>query len=270
MKKKEFETLEKNLLANTIDSKDKMSKLLIKESTIYFLIVFILMIISLFILDTVSVLSIISPKSFFILGIILCIYLGVTFILSAVFKIKFSGAFWLTYYKIHDMLSFLLLLLISLSFVVMFIVTPTKVIGNSMNDTLDSGDKILVWHLGYEPKRDDVVVIDVVDDVLYIKRIVAVEGDNVEYKDSKFYVNDVLIEDDISISQFQKACGIEVGSDITQAVIPKGHSVCFGDNRDESRDSRMIGLIKNDDILGKAIFRIIPFKNIGKIKKSIR
>ena len=52
------------------------------------------------------------------------------------------------------------------------------------------------------------------------------------------------------------------------AVVPEGYIIVLGDNFINSTDSRVIGLIKNEDVIGKCIFRIYPFSDFGVPKKK--
>jgi signal peptidase I len=99
-----------------------------------------------------------------------------------------------------------------------------------------------------------------------IKRIIGLPGENIEYKDCKLYINGKEQED------FVKEC---ITSDFTledlysYVMIPEDYYFVMGDNRTGSSDSRdyRIGLIKKDQILGKANYRLYPFNRFGSLKK---
>ncbi len=156
-----------------------------------------------------------------------------------------------------------------------------------MNNTLASSDKIFVTTLFYKPKRDDIVIVDVnenytsLDETYYIKRVVATEGDTVRYDLTNLsygalYVNDNLVDSYITYSEYKtlltdtssSKCYIE---DKDEQVVPSGYSIVLGDNRQNSKDSRAIGLIHNSDIIGKAYFRYYSTSlSFGFIKKDIK
>lgn len=146
-------------------------------------------------------------------------------------------------------------------------------------NTFYDGDRILVWHMFYEPQKDDIVIINVTNNYIYnytqterffIKRIVATSGDTIYYQDNSFYVNDNLVDSSISLSQFQKMTSYKNESIIDENNrVKDGYSIVLGDNRSNSTDSRIIGAINNSDIEGKVFFRFYS-KNgsIGFPKKQ--
>ena len=259
----------------------------------------LIIVISLFIIcninkANISKLSIINLDVFFYVGIFFILFSIISLIYGII--ITFDNNFLETkisyfVYSCHDILNFIIDIVYVFFFIISFILTPTTVSGNSMNNTLYNYDKLLVWHLGYEPVRDDIVIIDIneshynntIEEQFFIKRIVAINGDNVkfEYHDDNIvgslYVNDTLVESSILYDNFYRLCSrynsdlnlfesfIEYGE--TSCTIPSGYSVVMGDNRNNSLDSRRLGLIYNEDILGKAVFRYYSaVKGIGSIK----
>lgn len=277
MTSKELKGIENNIYNNPSDPEGfaKIAKSMRLSSIVYLSIAFVLFVFSLFVVKTVDLISIISPGFFYTLIILFIIYMTAS-ILVATFYTKIKPFVSLLYYKIFDLVSFVVMLVICLSTLIMFFVTPTTVVGRSMNDTLASGDKVLVWHIGYESKRNDIVVVHVsqkygLNDSLYIKRVVAVEGDKVTYTSGALYVNDNKVESMNSLT-FQKCVSKhweETGTDDSY-VIPKGYSIVMGDHRSDSLDSREFGLVDNKDIVGKAVFSLLPFKKIPSKKLSYK
>lgn len=145
-----------------------------------------------------------------------------------------------------------------------FIITPVIVSGNSMKPNLNNGELLLVRKIGYNEKsieRFDVVVIKEDDDEI-IKRIIGMPGEHISYKNNKLYVNDELVSEDythLTTDEFnlEEICSC--------STIPEGKYLVLGDNRPISKDSRMIGLIDINDIVGEAIFRLWPISKIGKV-----
>ena len=101
--------------------------------------------------------------------------------------------------------------------------------------------------------RFEIVLIQT-DHAKIIKRIIGLPGKTIEYKDNKLYINCEEI-DDPYVS--------EVTYDFEKLEIPKDSYYVLGDNRTDSVDSRILGTISKDDILGHATFIIYPFNRIG-------
>ena len=142
-----------------------------------------------------------------------------------------------------------------------FFVTPAIVDGNSMNPTLYNNNIILLNKLDYklnEIKRFDVVVIKVKNEKL-IKRVIGLPGEYVEYKDNNLYVDGFLIDE-----KFKHATTSDFKLEtLGYLKIPGDKYFVVGDNRNNSVDSRVIGLIDKSDILGNVSYKIIP---VGKVK----
>ena len=170
----------------------------------------------------------------------------------------------------YDLFSFISLFITIFLWIVIFVVTPVEVSGESMEETFYDGDKILVWHIGYSPEIDDVVIIDSVDYLnteFIIKRIVATSGDVVKYNetDKTISVNGLVVADNIEKNEYQTMLTDKLNNKTyySDGIVPEGYSIVLGDNQGNSTDSRVIGLISADDILGKCIFRIYPLTKFG-------
>lgn len=156
-------------------------------------------------------------------------------------------------------------------FISLCFISVSTVSGNSMNNTYKDNDKIITWTFNIKPKIDDVVIIDMKnydlnDSSKYIiKRVVATSSDKVEYKDYALYVNDEYVQ---SMTSYEYTILLSNDNDTFEKV-PEGYSVVLGDNRNNSLDSRSIGLINNNDIVGKSIFRIYPLNSLGVPKKDL-
>lgn len=145
-----------------------------------------------------------------------------------------------------------------------FIVTPVTVSGASMEPTLKNGEILLLNKFGKNYQRFDIVVVKLEKERI-IKRIIGLPGDNVVYKDNLLYINGKEIKESF---QHKKTEDFTLKG-ITYQVydkIPDGYYLVLGDNRPNSYDSRMIGLISEDDIIGKSKIRLFPFNKIGVVK----
>lgn len=262
-----------------IETKESMLKKMMISSIISIFLSIIMIILFSICLHSLSKLSIINPWIFFLILIAFLIYNVITLLISI--RNKFKEDMVKSYFKFYDIINFITKSILILSTILMFFITPTTVSGNSMNDTLSSGDKLLVWHMGYSAKKDDIVIINVTkkkygaqiskDDSLYIKRVVATQGDIVTYDQStnEFKVNGVIVEKSLEAMSYYyyikciNLYGKYENIDYTFEV-PKGYSIVMGDHRTNSMDSRELGLIDNNDILGKACIRLLPFTKLSK------
>lgn len=146
-----------------------------------------------------------------------------------------------------------------------FIFRPVGVVGESMMNTLQDGDKVIICNVNYTPKQGDIVVLSTkAVDTPIIKRVIAVGGQtvNIDYDNNKVLVDGK--EFDAPIKEPMQQMG-----DVTLPVkVPDDCVFVMGDNRNNSFDSRYsdVGMIKTKYILGRAVFRILPFSSFGFLK----
>ena len=276
-----------------------MAKRILIKSISTLLIVLILGIICYSHQENLSKLSILNNDVFFYLGVafglisFICIIFSTIIIFNENYITSFVGYY---IYSTHDILNFLIDIVYIIFFVLAFIVTPTTVSGSSMANTLYDQDKLLVWHLGYNVTKDDIVIIDIndinynvsIDEQFYIKRVVAVEGSVVSFNaySSNSNYGDIIVDGEIIDSNVYYNLYVRMTSlynnetnsydtyfdeSIYTMTVPEGYNIVLGDNRQNSNDSRYIGMIHNEDILGKAIFRYYSYYgSFGLIKKNIK
>lgn len=151
---------------------------------------------------------------------------------------------------------------------VWFFGMTTNVVGISMEPALENGQKILVNRFIYtlsSPKRGDVVVFlpnGNENAHYYVKRVVAVPGDNIKIENYTLFVNgeeSTLVTEKI----------LDGGIAENEFTLKMGEYFCIGDNPNNSEDSRSanIGPVKLDDIIGEAWFKMSLGKNkMGFIK----
>lgn len=151
-------------------------------------------------------------------------------------------------------------------FVLTFVFRLVEVEGSSMDNTLTTGDKVVVTDLFYTPSNGDIVVIShgALYDRPIIKRVIATSGQTVKLD----YENERIIVDGIEISEpyiKESAFCEQYGDNEIPEVIPEGKVFVMGDNRRVSLDSRntQVGLIDIENIIGKAQFVAFPFDDFG-------
>jgi len=185
-----------------------------------------------------------------------------------------------------------------------FIIEPFRIPSASMMPTLLRGDFILVNKYEYgvrlpvlntkvfgngKPQRGDVVVFRYPEDpaIPFIKRVVGVPGDHLEYKDKSLTINGVEV--DLRLKGIFRSDGVgkrengsyrlaeqlgeldheilinplQPSSVAVDRKIPDGHYFVLGDNRDNSRDSRYWGLVPDENLVGRAFYIWMNWSNDG-------
>ncbi|MDP4161486.1 MAG: signal peptidase I [Bacillota bacterium] len=156
-----------------------------------------------------------------------------------------------------------------------FLFAPIVVDGLSMMPTLHNQDRMIVNKLSYEigkPKRFDIIVFHAPEGKDYIKRIIGLPGDRVEYKNDTLYVNGKSYKEPY-LDQYKKELGdspltysFTLKDIIGRDTVPPGELFVMGDNRRFSKDSRLIGTVPMTKVLGKTSVIYWPLKD-AKIEK---
>ena len=141
-----------------------------------------------------------------------------------------------------------------------FIVTLVRVDGSSKVPNLKNGEILVLKKYDKSFDRFDIVVLKHGSEKL-IKRIIGLPGEHIKYKDGKLYVNDKVVKETFN---YEKTADFDIKS-LGYNKIPDGYYFVVGDNRDNSLDSRYIGLIKQSDIEGVTNFSLFPFNTFGTI-----
>ena len=164
---------------------------------------------------------------------------------------------------IHD----LIYLLAGIVLVFLLVFRVIVVNGSSMYDTLWDGDYILLLsNLFYqEPEAGDIVVISKEsfdDGAPIVKRVIATEGQivDIDFEAGIVYVDGVALEEDYTYTKTTTQEGVSF-----PLRVEEGHVFLMGDNRESSRDSRYpgIGQVDRRELLGKAVFLLLPGTNRG-------
>ena len=162
---------------------------------------------------------------------------------------------------VFDFLEVAMYALVLVAVLFAFCVRIVEVDGDSMNDTLSHGDRLVLVKAFYTPQRGDIVVIHRDNnEVPLIKRVIALEGETISINNQ---TNQVFIDGELldePYVNYPHVPGLE--SDVT---VPEGHVFVMGDHRNNSSDSRSLGCFDVDDIIGKAVLRFYPFDQFGAV-----
>ena len=147
-----------------------------------------------------------------------------------------------------------------------YVFARSTVSGTSMLPTLSNNDSILVEKLSLLTmtiKRGQIIIFNSENETkdIFVKRVIGIEGDEVELKDGKVYLNGTELKESYLKENTLTKPGTFL-SENQKLKIPKGFIFVLGDNREVSNDSRYLGLINTKEIDGHVVFRAYPFNSI--------
>lgn len=195
-----------------------------------------------------------------------------------------------TFHTFFEVALYIVIILAGVYILPTYVMQRTIVDGDSMNDTLQTEDNLLINKISYRisnPERFDVIVFypngnahpdtffrfvkrlitpkkdedSALEDDYYIKRIIGLPGETVEIHDEKIYINGEVLEEDYGSNPTDYT-----GLAESPVVLGDDEYFVLGDNRGGSRDSRDIGPVKRENIDGKAVLRIYPFSKFGRFR----
>jgi signal peptidase I len=156
-----------------------------------------------------------------------------------------------------------------------FLFTPIVVDGLSMMPTLHNGDRMIVNKLSYsmgQPDRFDIIVFHAPEQKDYIKRVIGLPGDIIEYENDVLYINGKAY-DEPYLEEYKEQVNdglltedFTLEEKIGQEKVPEGTLFVMGDNRRFSKDSRHIGVVSVEEVIGSTNVIYWPIKDIEVIK----
>jgi len=162
-----------------------------------------------------------------------------------------------------DLVELFVFTLLAVMIVTTFFFRHSVVDGSSMENTLHGGEHLIISDFFYTPKRGDIIVCEDYTTKIpkpIVKRVIGVPGDRVQISaDGTVYINEkLLVEDYVFIDGYYHQIPIDV-------VVPEGEIFVMGDHRNVSADSREIGTVSIDSVLGKVLLRFYPFNKFGTV-----
>jgi len=155
---------------------------------------------------------------------------------------KYNGRKW---HWLQDGKKFLLLVAI-LFLLCRFVIGFSVISGNSMMDTLHSGDVVVYSRAGNDIARGDIIALSLPSGEYYVKRVVALGGDVVDLRDGVLYVNGEAE----AVGYIRGSTYPEAGSFDYPYTVPEDDVFTLGDNREESIDSRFYGPVNLRQVKG--------------------
>lgn len=191
---------------------------------------------------------------------------------------KQSGA----YKEIVEWIKALVIAVVLVFLIRQFLFSPFIVDGPSMQPNFETGERLIVNKILYtirEPKFGEVVVFDVPEQGRkFIKRVIGVPGDKIRLEGDDLYINDKKIDEPYIREAIEAAHANGrlyngegsnynfPNDEVPEMTVPEGTIFALGDNRSDSTDSRVIGFVSDDEVVGRADIIFWPLNKLEFIK----
>ena len=164
--------------------------------------------------------------------------------------------------SLEKALRLFLLVIVMLTLMNTFIFQSFWIPSGSMKPTLKIGDIIIASKCSYwnrNPVRGEIIVFRYPKDIskFFVKRIIGLPGEKVEIKNSRVYINGIMISEAYVIPK--EYC------DFSMVTVPDNQYFVLGDSRADSEDSRVWGFLDEKYIVGKVSYRYWPLDSRGRI-----
>ncbi|MBP7403236.1 MAG: signal peptidase I [Clostridia bacterium] len=170
--------------------------------------------------------------------------------------------------EILDWLKYIVGALAAGLLIVTFLIQNNRVIGESMEPTLFEGDQLLVQKVSARMDNFDYGDIVTIDgskllgpgEPDLVKRVVGLPGDIIDVRDGSVYRNGIPVEETYLPEGVRT---LPLGRGYDQVTLGDDELFLMGDNRENSKDSRVFGAVPTDLIIGTCVIRFYPFDRIG-------
>ncbi len=166
-----------------------------------------------------------------------------------------------TVYEYAETILFAMLLLVLLF---TFVFRVAGVVGDSMQPTLYTQERLILTTHFYKPSHGDIVVIDRYTQDPLVKRVIGVAGDTIRIDG----VNGIVYRNGEPLTEKYVSSPTSPKDMEGEVTVPEGYIFVLGDNRGVSKDSRSeeIGFVDTEDVVGKAVWRVWPMNRFGLVK----
>lgn len=164
-----------------------------------------------------------------------------------------------------EMVRFVVIALLIVIPIRAYVAQPFVVSGSSMYPTFKDGDYLIIDEISYrlkEPTRDDVIVFRYPNDPkkFFIKRVIGLPGETVDVKSGVVTIYNEAHKEGLTLDD---SYVINHSGGDAHKVLGEDEYFVMGDNRPASSDSRYWGSVPKNNIIGRALIRLLPIKNIG-------
>lgn len=155
----------------------------------------------------------------------------------------------------------------------MFIAQPFIVSGASMEETFHTGEYLIVDQVSYrfnEVTRGDVIIFRYPRDPskFFIKRVIGLPGDKITIEGNVVKVTNEQFPDGLTLDE-SYVKSMEPTTNLEETLGEREYFV-MGDNRDQSSDSRVWGVLQEENIVGRALVRLFPVTEVGLLPGEMR
>ncbi len=166
--------------------------------------------------------------------------------------------------RVFDFVELFIFSLVAVLLATTFVFRHSIVEGSSMEQTLYENEHLIISNLFYTPERGDIIVCEDYTTMLkkpIVKRVIGLPGDRVVVRyTGEVYVNGELLDEPyVYVDFYTPQYDVDV-------VVPEGELFVMGDHRNLSTDSREIGTIDMDSVLGKVLLRFLPISEFGIVE----
>ncbi|WP_073155224.1 signal peptidase I [Seinonella peptonophila] len=144
----------------------------------------------------------------------------------------------------------------------LFFFAPYEVLGTSMYPTLDGNELLIVNKFIYKvknPAYGDIIVFHTNEKRDFVKRVIGLPNDRIEIHEGSVFRNGKQLKEEY-ISE-------KILGDLDETVVPAGKLFVLGDNRNNSKDSRIIGSVSMNEVVGRADVIVLPLSRIDLLAK---